>query len=302
MFDPRFALYTGTSGLDRAREAQEDSTPPRPGGFAEASTSTSQVPSYEPGLSVVILNLDAPDLIVPLVTQLLEQREAFRRQGPRLEILIGDTGSSSPEVRSAYDEWENDVVVARGLSYHFSRCNNEMSRRAACSNLLFLNNDVILPPRPSLLFELFRRFQDMPDVGILGVILFFPDGTIQHCGIDFFREPPYRAFPFHPHAGEERAPEKLPDLFDSPAATGSFLLIRRKLFDELGGFPECYEIEAQDIDLCLRAHRLGHRVRIANLGNVIHLENATRPKGQEHWPDRRLFLRRWRSYVEANFL
>ena len=298
MSDTRFTLYAGTSGLDRAREVQEDFTGIVPGGLAEKSRAR----SFEPGISVVILNLDRPELIVPLVTQLREQRDAFTRSGATLQILIGDTGSKSPEVLSAYEQWRNDVVVARGLSYHFSRCNNEMSRRATCDNLLFLNNDVILPRRATVLFELSRRFHDMADVGILGTILYFPEGTIQHCGISFFREPTYRAFPFHPHAREERTSGELPEMFEAPATTGSFLLIRRNLFDTLGGFSERYEIEAQDIDLCLRAHRIGQRVRIANLGKVVHLENATRPKGEEHWPDRQLFLRRWRSYVEANFL
>ena len=78
--------------------------------------------------------------------------------------------------------------------------------------------------------------------------------------------------------------------------------MRRQLFDQLGGFSESYSAECQDIDLCLRAHRLGYATRVENLGQVVHLENATRPKGEENWSDRRLFMRRWSSYLEAHFL
>jgi GT2 family glycosyltransferase len=79
-------------------------------------------------------------------------------------------------------------------------------------------------------------------------------------------------------------------------------MIRTGLWEALGGLDEAYESECQDIDLCLAAHRLGWDIEVLDEGPVVHLENATRPAGDESWPDRRLLFRRWESYLEANFL
>ena len=290
-----FDLYRDTPNLARAEKASA----------LEATPLTSpRGRQGEPGLSVVILTLDHADFLVPLVGQLLEQRDRFRSAGLDLQILIGDTGSTNRDLLRTYDVWHDggDVEIIRGLDYHFSRCNNLLAERAGREVLLFLNNDIVLSPRVDGLLEIHRTLVESPEVGIAGAILFFPDGGIQCCGVDFFRQQPQRAFPFHPYAGEHIGPESLPEIMSLPATTGSFLAIRRDLFVRVGGFSEEYSVEAQDVDLCLRAHRLGGGTRVVNLGRTIHLENGTRPKGDEHWPDRRLFLRRWRSYVEANFL
>ena len=297
MSHEKFALYADGSNLERAEAVLESATE-----FSVAQPEGGRDSVYETGLSVIILNRDRADLLLPLVEQLGEQGEAVRHAGVAFEIMIGDTGSTDPRVLAAYGDWRDEVVVVRNLSYHFSRCNNQVAQEASYDSLLFLNNDVILPPRREALLELHRALHRSPDIGILGAVLYFPDGKIQHSGIDFFRQPPYRGFPFHPHAREMLPPAELPAIFDSPATTGSLLLICRHLFESVGGFPEDYAAECQDIDLCLRVHRKGYKTQILNLGRTVHLENATRPKGEENWPDRRLFLRRWRSYVGAQFL
>ena len=81
--------------------------------------------------------------------------------------------------------------------------------------------------------------------------------------------------------------------------TGAFLMIDSDLFARVGGFDEEYEAECQDIDLCLRVRRLGVKCRVLDAGRLVHIENATRPKGEENWSDRALFLRRWSSYIET---
>jgi GT2 family glycosyltransferase len=70
------------------------------------------------------------------------------------------------------------------------------------------------------------------------------------------------------------------------------------LFAKVGGFDERYAAECQDSDLCLRVNRLGVGCRVLDAGPLVHIENATRPKGEENWLDRALFIRRWSSYIE----
>jgi GT2 family glycosyltransferase len=255
------------------------------------------------GVSVVILNLDKPELILPLLDQLETQRDAFRARGLELQLLVGDTGSTDARVLARYDASRDSVEVMRRLTYQFSRCNNQVARDAAdCEVLLFLNNDVVFPSDSRAILDMYDGLMARPDVGVVGPYLFFADGTLQHGGVDFSRASEIRGLCFHPHTHERLSEEHLPSFAPVPAVTGAFLMVRTDLYWTAGAMDEGYAAECQDIALCLAAHRLGWRTMLAYTGHIVHLENATRKKGEENWPDRQRFIRKWGSYIEACFL
>jgi GT2 family glycosyltransferase len=76
-------------------------------------------------------------------------------------------------------------------------------------------------------------------------------------------------------------------------------MTRRSLFRRLGGFDPLYAAECQDIALCLEAYRLGSTAACAHLGPIVHIENATRPKGEENWSDRQRFLRKYGALIRS---
>jgi GT2 family glycosyltransferase len=257
--------------------------------------------SMAPGLTVAVPNLDRADLIVPLANAAADLASGLAERGLGFELLIGDTGSSDREVLALLDAPPDGVVVVRDMTYQFSRTNNDLcDARVHYDHLLLLNNDVLLRT-PDPLLGMLECLQRDPEVGIVGAVLDFPDGTLQHGGIDLVRSGPWRGLPIHLGA-RTRRPHSPGSSWPAIAVTGAALMIRTKLWQDLGGLDEQYERECQDVDLCLRAHRLGWHVRVVDVGPLVHEENGTRPKGEEDWPDRRLFLRRWTSYLEAVFL
>ena len=76
------------------------------------------------GLSVIILNLDKPEYIIPLVHQLLDQAKVFFDNSHQFEIIIGDTGTTDLEVLKLYHL--ESIKVVKGLHYHFSKNNNQL--------------------------------------------------------------------------------------------------------------------------------------------------------------------------------
>jgi len=255
-----------------------------------------------PGLSVVILNLDKPELILPLVASLEACRAPFDAAGLGFEVLIGDTGSTDHQVLALYDAPPPWLRVVRGLDYHFSRSNNDVFfAEAGHDQVLFLNNDVILEERPDATFLMDRALREDPGLGAVGPVMYFADGTVQHAGIDVFRSGPLTGFCFHPHGRGEIAALRRPK-WTCPAVTGACLLTRSALFEDVGGFDEGYRTEAQDVALCLAVRRLGYAVQVMDLGRIRHLENATRPKGSEDWADRQRFMRRWGAFIAARYL
>jgi GT2 family glycosyltransferase len=257
--------------------------------------------TWQPGLSIVILTLERFELIAPLLDQLVGARGPLAERGLDLQIVVGDTGSKDERVLRKYADLARQVEVEGSLRYHFSRCNNWLFRqRVIMDKTLFLNNDIVFSDPTASLLALARPLQTQSDIGIVGAALSYPDGRVQHSGIDFYRSGPTRGLPFHPHHGAPA--EELSALAegrDCPAVTGACLAIRSSLFLEMGGFDEAYRTEGQDVALCLEAWRHGHRCHLVPAGRIDHLENGTRPKGSEDWMDRQRLLRRWRAFVET---
>lgn len=290
--DERLDPYAGTDALARAEAAREEENP-----VAGAAR------DRPPGLSVVVLTLDRPDLVVPLARTLSERtRPALAESGEGFELVVGDTGSTDPDLLAFYDDPPADVRAVRGLDYHFARCNDRLfADETRFDTVLFLNNDVRLPgegPDPVLAM---REALGEEGVGVAGHVLHYPGGRVQHAGIDFYRWGGARGLSHHPGIGERREPDDFPRVQTVPAVTGACLMIDAGLFRRCGGFDPGYDVEAQDVDLCLRAHRLGAASVLVSANRVLHLENATRPEGDEHPPDRRRLIRRWGGYVATRF-
>jgi GT2 family glycosyltransferase len=288
---PQLALYASEENEARTRAAQ------RGHGTVERAPAV-----MDQGVSVLILNLDKPELILPLIDRLAEEQRAFAARGLRLQVIVGDTGSKDERVVQRLGSLPPDMLVQLGLKYHFSRCNNTITHLAACDTLLFLNNDVIFPEGRACILEMYDLLHARPDRGIVGCCLFYEDRLVQHMGVDFLRDAAVRGLCFHPQVRTKVDAQTLRGAWRVPAVTGACLMIRHGLYAEVGGMDEAYAAECQDIALCLAVDRLGYETYIAYAGEVLHLENATRPKGEENWPDRQRFLRRWGGYIEARFL
>ena len=167
-----------------------------------------------------------------------------------------------------------------------------------------MNNDVVLPNASGCLYEMLKiaEHSSKSNYGVFGTIMNFLEGPLQHAGVDFFRQKEIQSLCYHPQTHLNLNESNFPLFFEVPAVTGAFLLMRSNLFESCSGFNEAYAAECQDIELCLRAHRMGSRAAIINIGHVVHYENGTRTKGEENWLDRQYFMRLWASYIQEKFL
>jgi len=253
------------------------------------------------GLSIIILNLDKPEYILPLIKVLKDAKREFENENLFFEIIIGDTGSKDERVLNLYKDPE--ISVVKGLKYHFSKNNNAVAfSESKASFLLFMNNDIIFEDKMFLL-NLYKQATLDDSVGIVGHVLLFENRTIQHRGINFFELKSGRDFmPYHIDGTKKKEDLNIPPCVEFDSTTGAFLMIKRDLFQEVNGFNEDYEKEAQDIDLCLQVRRLGYKIQVFNLAEVFHFENGTRRKGEESNFDRSLFVRLWSSFIQGILL
>lgn len=250
------------------------------------------------GLTIVVLNLNKPELVKSIQDGFLKVRATFLDAGIPCELIIGDTGSTDPEAVKLLSDSLDGMTVEHNMKYQFSRCNNDLFRKVRTNTVLFLNNDVLIDDNPESIKMAYDLLHSDENTAAVSAVLHFENGTLQHGGIDFLHIPSHEGFCYHPGAQQPR--ESQPGKsFPMAAGTGAFLMVRSELFAKVGGFDETYQAECQDVDLCLRLKRLGYDIQIGDFGRLVHLENATRPTGEENWEDRSLYMRRWSGFVST---
>lgn len=174
--------------------------------------------------------------------------------------------------------------------WSFSQINNAAAATSTSDFVLLLNNDVVC--RQGFLAEMLKVMADKPEVGVVGAKLLFPDGGIQHIGVVF------RSDGVPQHLGYCRkddgtyAPATRSDYYD--AVTFACALIRRSVWEQVGGLDEAYHFNYEDVDFCLKAREAGWRSYVAMKAVLTHLENqsAGLRKGEKHGVSRNLRILR----------
>ena len=255
-------------------------------------------PTPQPsGLSIIVLHKNRPDLLGQLFQSFIRLTQLAVVAKISVELLLGDTGSTEKETIDLLKNAPPGVRVIDGMSYHFSRCNNDLFELSSFDSILFMNNDVLIDQCPEALLKSHHLLNSDWETGIVGAVLEFIDGSLQHGGVDFFQSPDLFSFCYHPGA-HERNNSVAGSILEASATTGAFLMVGSQNFAHFGGFDEAFNAECQDIDFCLRMKRSGYKIKIPNFGRLIHIENGTREIGEENWGDRALFVRRWSSFIE----
>ena len=205
-----------------------------------------------------------------------------------VEVVVVDNGSTDGTAACVRRHATGARVVVRPSNEGFARACNRGADAAAAELLLFLNNDTIL--RPGWLEPLLGEMAAHPDVGIVGSRLLYADGTVQHAGVAFSRPlgVPYHfargAPPDHPLVCRRR---------ELKAVTGACLLIRRSLFEDVGGFDTDYVNGFEDVDLCLKVRRRGQKVVYQPRSTLTHLEEQTPQRKDHDTPNLERLLGSW---------
>ena len=246
-----------------------------------------------PVVSIIIPTRDNWRLLERCIRS-LEERTAYRS----FEVLIVDNDSQDPETLAYLKRVEHRVLTYSGR-FDFARMNNQAAAVATGEHLLLLNDDTEAIDAGWL--EAMLEHSQRPDVGAVGARLLFPNGTIQHAGV---------LVGIHGKAGHAfwGFPGDSSGYYDFArvirnysAVTGACLMMRRALFEELGGFDEAFAVSYNDVDLCLRIRARGYLVVYTPYAVLYHHQSASRG-AYDPVTDRKyeeLLRDRWRPLFEA---
>jgi GT2 family glycosyltransferase len=216
------------------------------------------------------------------------------------EIIVVDDASPDRTSILLADRVARDnrlSVVTHTVNAGFGASCNDGADRAAGQYIVFLNNDTV--PQPGWLDALVHHADTNPSVGIVGAKLLFPDGSVQHAGVVIGAD----RNPHHVYAGVPGDHPAVNKVRSLQIVTGACMLVRRELFNRLGGFDLGYRNGHEDVDLCLRAGRHGHVVHYCPDSVVTHLESVTRSLASaESAANGRRYRDQWAGVVEPDDL
>ena len=199
-----------------------------------------------------------------------------------LKIYIGDTGSSEKELGEIKQFIKNktNIKLIEYDYYNFARINNDIVSKHLDDDVelvLFCNNDIKL--LNNSIIQMVEVFNMNKKTGTVGIRLHFGDNRIQHSGVIAFVDDQYNirishhgiGTYFNYHQGKK-------EVFGNTAA---FMMIKKTLFNQIGGFNETYNECFEDVELNIEC--LNRRYKNYFLGTAVayHYESQTRNKDEE---------------------
>ena len=249
------------------------------------------LPAQPPLVSLLIPTRNGLKFLQRCVDSILEKTTY-----PNYEILIVDNGSDDPATLDYFKTVavkKSVRVVPYNAPFNYSSINNFAAKQANGTVLGLLNNDLEVI-HADWLHEMVAQAL-RPQIGCVGAMLYYPNDTIQHAGVIIglggVAGHAFRDFPRNTEGVFNRA--RLVQNYG--AVTAACLVIRKSVFDEVGGLDEkSLAVAFNDVDFCLRVRAAGYLNLWTPFAELYHHESASR--GVEDTPEKH---ERFRGEVET---
>ncbi|NNN18714.1 MAG: glycosyltransferase [Acidimicrobiaceae bacterium] len=224
-----------------------------------------------PKISILIPTKNRIDLLKPAIDSISNHTKY-----PNYEIVIINNQSDDEETISYLEHLARQgtaTVTTFDEQFNFARMHNQLVPQLTTEYVLMMNNDTEV--FDSLWLTKLVDLFELPNLGIVGNKLIYPDGTIQHMGAIGGLKGPMA----HPFSGADDAKENPLLAFprDVLGVTGACLLIPQRLYIACEGMDEKLAVSFNDMDLCLSVRvNLRKAVIVSSSGGVIHKESRSR--------------------------
>lgn len=225
----------------------------------------------DPTLSIIIVNWNTRDLLRACL-------HSLPGHDPATEIIVVDSASADGSADMVRAEFPQVRLLASPENLGYSKGNNLGLTQAQGEFLFILNPDTQVDPQavPRLL----EALRADPQVGVVGPLLRYPDGSVQASRRRF---PTLLTLFLESTWAQGLAPRAALDHFyardlppDQPAEVdwlvGAALLVRRAAYAQVGGFDEGFFMYSEELDWCRRLKQAGWRVRHVPTAEVMHFE------------------------------
>ncbi len=259
----------------------------------------------EPLVSIIIPNKDQVEILNTCLTSVGQSTYS------NVEIIIVENNSEQEETFAFYKQIEEGKcytkfpvrIVTWEKGFNYSAINNFGFAHAKGEYIILLNNDIEIINH-EWIEEMLGNCQ-RPEVGIVGAKLYYPDDSIQHAGIAL-------------GIGEGRAnggvagamlvgmERSCPGYLNRAlmqlnysAVTAACLMVKRSIYEEVGGLEEDLAVAYNDVDFCLKVGQAGYLIVYNPRVEAYHHESKSR--GQEDTPEKVERFQRETEYMKEKW-
>jgi GT2 family glycosyltransferase len=231
------------------------------------------IPENQPLVSLIIPTYNGYEITKQAIDSILE-KTTYKNY----EILLVDNNSNCPialEYFESLDKLPNVTVLRYPYPFNYSAINNFAEKQAKGSVIGLINNDVEVIS-PNWLTELVSHAL-RPEIGCVGAKLYFENDTIQHGGVIVG----LGGVAGHSHKHSKRDDpgyfRRLSLVQNFSAVTAAVLVIRKEVFDQVGGLNEVdLTVAFNDVDFCLKVMNAGYRNLWTPYAELYHYESISR--------------------------
>ena len=238
------------------------------------------MPKPRPLVSIIIPTRDGYELLKQCIDSLYRLTDYSN-----FEVLVMNNQSQCQKTLSYFKTLENNNqarIIDFDDEFNFSAINNAGVAEAKGSIVALLNNDIEILDG-GWLDEMVRQVS-RSDVGCVGAKLYYPDGRIQHggviLGIGGIAGHSHKYFGKHHHGYHSR----LSLVQNYSAVTAAALVVRKEVYQQVGGLETGLKVAFNDVDFCLKVREAGYRNLWTPFAEMIHHESVSR--GLEDTPEK----------------
>ncbi len=253
-------------------------------------------------VSIIIVNYNVKEFLLNLLDSLKKASVNIKT-----EIIIVDNNSTDGSIEAINQKYPSVITIRNKKNVGFGAANNQALEIAKGKYLLLINPDTLV--KENTLTEMIKFMEANPDVGIAGCKVLNPDGTLQlACRRSF--PTPWVSFTKVMGLSKTFPKSKLFAKYnltyldenqsnEVDAISGSFMFMRKNVYDKVGGFDTDFFMYGEDLDLCYRVQKNGFKVYYVKDTEIIHYkgESTKRSKIDET----KIFYNAMHLFVSKHF-
>ena len=229
-------------------------------------------------LSIIIVNYNVKEF-------LLNSLESLHKAVTKIEseIIVVDNASDDESVEAVKTRYPSVKVIANEKNVGFGAANNQALEVAQGKFIVLINPDTIV--KEDTFTTLINFFEQNPDAGMAGCKVLNPDGTLQlACRRSF--PGPWTSFTKITGLSKLFPNSKLfakynltyldeNKTYEVDAISGSFMMMRREVYEKTKGFDPQFFMYGEDLDLCYRTQQEGYKVYYVHATEIIHYKGES---------------------------
>lgn len=253
-------------------------------------------------LSIIIVSYNVRDFLWQALNSIEKAAS-----GLSSEVIVVDNASYDGSVALVKKHFPRVKVIENKTNVGFARANNQALRICKGKFICLVNPDTLV--QEDTFSTILKFFQEQPDAGMVGCKVLNPNGTLQLACRRSYPTPWIaftrisglsRLFPKSRFFGRYNLTYLHPEqVAEVEAISGSFMIVRRRVVDEVGLLDESFFLYGEDLDWCYRIREADWKIYYLPTTQIIHFKGESSRRSE--FDQLRLFYKAMRLFVRKHF-